>query len=197
MKHAIREELNGVATFIGVLWAVYLLDWILPIQFADWGLVPRTLRGLVGIPLSPFLHASLAHLLGNTIPLAILLVLLAGSRARSWETVIEIVLVGGSLLWIFGRPAVHIGASGLVYGLIAYLIVSGFREQRLVPLAVAILVGFLYGGTLLWGVLPSVGSQVSWDGHLCGAIAGGLFGYFVLEKPTAELPQTDPLSHKA
>ncbi len=186
MKHTIQQELHGVVSFIAILWGVYLLDWIVPGQFANWGIVPRTLWGLVGIPLCPFLHAGLGHLLSNTIPLFILLVLLAGSRVRSWETVAEIVVLGGGLLWVFGRPAVHVGASGLIYGLIAFLIVAGFREKRFVPLIIAMLVGFLYGTTLLWGVLPSVGSHVSWDGHLCGAIAGGLLGYFGVESSSID-----------
>lgn len=180
MKHSIRDELHGVAAFVGAVWAVYLLDCVLPIQLVSWGIAPRTLWGLVGIPLAPFLHADLAHLIGNTVPLAILLMLLAGSRTRSWETVAEIVLAGGGLLWLCGRSADHVGASGLIYGLIAFLIVAGFREKRLVPLLVAVLVGFLYGWTLLWGVLPSVGSHVSWDGHLCSAIAGAWLGYRVV-----------------
>ncbi len=167
--------------FIGTMWAVYLLDWLVPIQFSAWGIVPRTAWGLVGIPLSPFLHAGFGHLLSNSIPLAILLMLLAGSRAQSWSTVAEIILLGGGLLWLCGRSASHIGASSLLYGLIAFLIVSGFRERRMIPLAVAILVGFLYGGTLLAGVLPTVGSNISWDGHLCGAIAGGVLGYYGVE----------------
>jgi membrane associated rhomboid family serine protease len=179
VKHSVKEEFRGVAAFIGMLWIVYLLDWVLPGQWTQWGITPRTLWGIAGIPLAPFLHANLAHLLGNSIPLAILLMLLAGSRTRTWETVAEIALLGGGLLWLFGRPAVHVGASGLIYGLIAFLIVSGLRERRLVPLAVALFVGFLYGGTLMSGVLPTVGSNVSWDGHLCGAIAGGLIGYTV------------------
>jgi membrane associated rhomboid family serine protease len=74
---------------------------------------------------------------------------------------------------MFGRPAVHIGASGLIYGLIAYLIVSGISERRIVPMLVAILVGFLYGGTLASGVLPTSASHISWEGHLFGVIAGG------------------------
>jgi len=68
-------------------------------------------------------------------------------------------------------------ASGLIFGLIAFLIVSGFREKRIVPLIVSVIVGFLYGGTLLSGVLPRLGSQVSWDGHLFGAIGGGIIAY--------------------
>jgi membrane associated rhomboid family serine protease len=83
------------------------------------------------------------------------------------------------LLWIFGRPAVHIGASGLISGLTAFLILSGFLEHRIVPLLVSLLVGFLYGGSLVLGVLPRLGSTVSWDGHLCGAIAGGIVAYLL------------------
>jgi membrane associated rhomboid family serine protease len=68
----------------------------------------------------------------------------------------------------------HVGASGLIYGLIAFLLVSGFLERRIVPLVISIVVGFLYGGTLLAGIVPDLGSHVSWEGHLLGAVAGGL-----------------------
>jgi membrane associated rhomboid family serine protease len=188
VKHTIGQELHGVVIFIAIVWGVSLIDWIVPGSFTSWGIVPRTLGGLPGIPLSPFLHGGIGHLLSNTLPLFVLLTLLAGSRARSWVVVAEIILVGGGLLWLFGRPAVHVGASGLVYGLIAFLIVSGFREKRLVSLVIAILVGFLYGTTLLWGILPTAGSQVSWDGHLCGAVAGCALGYFAVGKTSSALP---------
>ena len=173
MQHTIREELGGVLTFIAVLWLVWFADLVLPLDLTEWGLRPRRISGLVGVPLMPFLHSGLSHLISNTIPLAVLLTLLAGSRASSWQVVVQIVLLGGLLLWLFGRSgATHVGASGLVYGLIAFLIVSGFREKRLIPIGIAILVGFLYGTTLLFGVLPSLDSKVSWDGHLFGAVAG-------------------------
>ena len=172
--HTIGEELKGMTVFIGVLWAVFLLDCVFPVKFTSFGLEPWSFFGAIGIVTMPFLHANLAHLAGNTIPLFILLTLLAGSKARSWEIVGEIVLVGGVLLWIFGRDFTHVGASGLVFGLIAFLILSGLLERRVFPLLVSLLVAFLYGGTLLSGVLPTVCPYVSWDGHLCGAIAGGL-----------------------
>jgi membrane associated rhomboid family serine protease len=126
----------------------------------------------VGIPAMPFLHANLQHILSNTVPLFVLLVLLAGSRAESWEVVVLIVFLGGFLLWLCGREAVHIGASGLIAGLGAFLIVSGFLERRFVPLVIALVVGFFYGGALLSGIIPRFGAQVSWDGHLCGMAAG-------------------------
>jgi membrane associated rhomboid family serine protease len=176
-KHTVREELAGVVAFVGVVWAVFLVDLALPGRLPSYGLTPRTTHGLVGIVTMPFLHANLEHIVSNTVPLIVLLVLLAGSRPRSWTIVAGIVLVSGVLLWLFGRRANHIGASGLIYGLIAYLFVGGILERRFVPLAIALVVGFLYGGTLAAGVVPRVGSYVSWDGHLCGAIAGALIAY--------------------
>ena len=179
-QHTIREELRGVLTFVGIMWGVFVGDWLLGGRISDWGLVPRTLVGVIGIPLTPFLHADVGHLLSNTIPLVILLALLAGSRTRTWPTVIELIGLGGGILWLIGRPYRHIGASVLVYSLIAFLIVAGFREKRFVPLVIALLVGFLYGGTLIFGVLPSADSRVSWDGHFSGAIAGAALAYLTL-----------------
>ena len=172
-KHSIRDELLAVLAFVGFIWCVFIIGHVLPFRLESFGITPRTLRGLVGIPVAPFLHANLAHLISNTIPLIVLLLLLAGSKAQSWAIVVYIVLLSGALLWMLGRPATHIGASGLIYGLIAYLIVSGIRERRIVPMMIAIVVGFLYGGTLASGMLPTWGSHISWEGHLFGAIAGG------------------------
>lgn len=182
MKHQIKDELTGIALFVAAIWCVYLVDLALPADLTAWGILPRSLFGLVGIPSAPFLHAGLGHILSNTVPLVVLLILMAGSRARTWETVAEIVVASGALLWIIGRANVHVGASMLIYGLITFLIVAGFRERRIVSLLVALLVGFLYGTTLLFGVLPTAGPQVSWDGHLCGAIAGAAIAYFTVGK---------------
>ncbi len=173
---SIRHEIHGVILFVGAIWAVYLVSLVFP-GLNHYGVLPRRFSGLLGIPAMPFLHGNLRHVLSNTIPLVVLLILLAGSRAESWEVVAIIVLLGGILLWIFGRPVIHIGASGLVSGLTAFLILSGFLEQRIIPLLIALIVGFFYGGSLLLGILPRFGSQISWDGHLCGAIAGGLVAY--------------------
>ncbi len=190
--HSIRQELRGNVIFIGVVWSAFILNWIVYlVDFNSFGLVPRSLWGTIGIVSMPFLHADWGHLLSNTMPLFILLTLLAGSKVRSWKIVAEIVVAGGVLLWIFGRRATHLGASGLVFGLVAFLIISGLFEKRIIPMIVSITVGILYGSTLIWGVLPNGNSQVSWDGHLCGAIAGGLSAWFLTResKPkSAELP---------
>ncbi len=184
-SHTIREELYGIVIFVGSIWGVFLVTLVFP-SLDAFGVVPRTLVGLVGIVTSPFLHANLHHLLSNTAPLLVLLALLAGSKARSWEIVLDVALLGGLLLWLFGRHATHVGASGLIFGLVAFLIVSGLKERRTIPLIVAVVVGFLYGGTLLWGVLPSAGPEISWDGHLCGAIAGATVAYALARTPAHE-----------
>jgi membrane associated rhomboid family serine protease len=147
---------------------------VMPFRINSFGVTPRSLVGLVGIPLMPFLHADLKHLMSNTFPLTVLLLLLAGSKAKSWAIVTYIILLGGAMLWLFGRSVTHVGASGLIYGLIAFLLVSGLLERRIVPLVIAVVVGFLYGGTLLSGIVPSLRSHISWEGHLFSAVAGGL-----------------------
>jgi membrane associated rhomboid family serine protease len=177
LADAVRETLISILIFIGLIWAVFLLSWLIA-PITEYGLQPRSLKGLIGIATMPFLHANLGHIVANTIPLLVLLFLLAGSRAQSWAIVIEIVALGGVLLWIFGRKANHIGASGLVFGLISFLIFAGVFERRFVSIAIALVTLLLYGGSLLWGMLP-VQQGVSWDGHLCGAIAGGLLAFQV------------------
>ena len=177
MRHTVREELKGIVTFVVVIWAVFIVDAMLPADLRDFGLIPRTGLGLIGVPAMPFLHANFQHICSNTVPLVILLALLAGSHATSWQIVTRIVVLGGLLLWVFGRPATHIGASGLVFGLAAFLIVAGFVEKRPLSLLISLLVMFLYGGSLLAGMLPSIGPEVSWDGHLTGFIAGGWVAY--------------------
>ena len=179
LQHTVQQEIKGILAFIGAIWVVFLLEYIAPLRLTSFGVTPRTLMGLVGIPAMPFLHGNLQHIISNTVPLFVLLMLLAGSKARSWEVVIDIILLSGSLLWLGGRHATHLGASGLIFGLIAFLMVSGWLERRFVPLAISVLVTFVYGGSLLWGIIPQFGSNVSWDGHLFGAIAGGAVAYFL------------------
>lgn len=182
-----------LGVFAATLWLVFIADRILPGDFNQWGIIPRRLDGIWGILISPFLHANLGHLLSNFIPLMILMAILLVTQRDGWWIVVQIVLLGGLLLWILGRPAMHVGASGLIYGLIAYLMAAGFRQGRIGPALAALVVGFLYGGTLLWGVLPTVGEHVSWDGHLTSAIAGGLLGYFSAS-PSVPSPVNEPVA---
>ncbi len=182
VKHSVREELRGVFVFVGVVWCVFVVGLVLPFSINSFGVTPRSFIGLLGIPFMPFLHADFKHLLSNTVPLTLLLLLLAGSKANSWIIVAFIVFMSGAMLWLFGRPMTHVGASGLIFGLIAFLLASGILERRTVPLLISIVVGFLYGGTLLSGIVPDLGSHISWEGHLLGALAGGLVAGLVTRR---------------
>ncbi len=174
--HSLRRDLTGIALFVGVIWLVFFIDRFLPLE--NFGLIPRSLKGLAGVITLPFLHANLGHIMGNTIPLVALLCLLAGSRANSIDIVVLISVLAGVLLWLFGRDAIHIGASVLVFGLIGFLVCAGFFEKRLLSALIAIGVAVVYGSTLLSGVIPFQ-RGVSWEGHLLGAVAGGAIAYYI------------------
>lgn len=191
-----RIKLNGarLGIFAAALWLVFIADWLLPADLnRQWGIIPRQWDHIWGIFCSPFLHGSLGHLIGNFVPLMILMTLLLATQRNGWWIVLQIILLGGLLLWLLGRPAVHVGASGLIYGLIGYLMAAGFRQGRFGPAIAALIVGFLYGGTLIFGVLPTVGEQVSWDGHLTSAVAGGLLGYYSVAQSQPQVPLAEGL----
>lgn len=175
-QHEIGAEIKGVLIFVAVIWGCHFLDVFLPLG-ESLGLIPRYLSGIPGIATMTFLHKDFGHLIANTFPLVVLLTLLAGSRANSWQTVTAIALLGGLLLWLFGRNGTssqlisHIGASLLIFGLVTFFLAAAWFEKRLVPMLIAVVVGFFYGWSTITGILPT-SSGVSWDGHLFGAIAG-------------------------
>ena len=170
----LQERVLPIAVLVGTIWLVFVLDLFLPLERL--GLVPRSLSGLVGIVTMPFLHGSLGHLLSNTVPLVILLGLLVVSRRQPWSTVILLALASGLALWILGRSALHIGASGLIYALMGYLIAVGMLERRLTSALIALLVGITYGTAIIGGILPGTGG-VSWEGHLFGLLAGFILAW--------------------
>ena len=163
------EQISWILGFIAVIWVTFILDIFFPLERL--GLVPRQISGLFGVAGMHFLHGSWSHLISNSIPLLVLLVLLAGSKANPTSIVITICLIGGIILWVIGRPSLHIGASLLVFGLASFLVVAGFIEKKFGPLLISLMVMLIYGGALIQGLFPfSVG--VSWEGHLSGLIAG-------------------------
>jgi membrane associated rhomboid family serine protease len=170
------QQLSWSVGLIAAMVAGYLISWIPGFDPNVYGLVPRTFGGLVGIATMPFLHAGLGHLLANLSSLVVLLgFLLVFHSNKAFEVVLEVILLGGILLWLFGRSALHVGASGLVYGLAGYLIAVGFAQKRFLELIASVIVAFLYGTSLVWGLLP-IRPGISWDGHLAGLIAGIAIG---------------------
>ena len=173
------DQLWGVFALVGLIWLVRLLSLVLDLN--QWGLMPRTLSGLVGIITMPFLHRDLSDLLGNTVPLTVLLLILRTTRPNSWRILLCLQSGAGVLIWGLGRPGLHLGAGPVLYSIAAYLITAGVHERRPIPIAAAVLVTVLYG-TLFWGLLPTAGTHVFWEGHLLGALFGGVFATRTLRR---------------
>ena len=157
---------------VGLIWAVSLYG-----LFVDPGVVsalalsPRRLDGLPGVLGTLFVHGSLGHLSANTPPLLVLGGMVAVRGAAYYlSAALAITVVGGLGLWVVGREAAHIGASGLIFGLFGFLVARGYYERRWSSIAAALVVIVLYGG-MIAGVVPR-GGQISWEAHLCGLLAG-------------------------
>lgn len=177
---ALLTSLRPVLLLIIVLWAIELLNAALGHSVNLWlGLEPRTLHGLVGVPLMPLLHSSYDHLAANTLPLLFLggLGLVVAPR-RFRSATVAIVLVSGLAVWLMGRPqSIHVGSSGLIFGWFAYLLALGFLERSARAIAGSVLVIAVYGG-MVWGMLPQRGLPISWEAHAFGALAGVVVAYW-------------------
>ncbi len=179
-----KEEFNKIKDsffisflFVAVMVAILSFENLFNLDFGVYGVYPRTLSGMKGIFLSPFIHGDATHLFNNSIPLLVLGTLLFYFyRKISWEVSTIIWLASGLWLWIIGRPSYHIGASSFVYGLAAFLFFSGLIRRNASLLTISLLVVFLYG-SLIWGIFP-IEEHISWEGHLAGAIAGTVTAWF-------------------
>jgi len=170
-QHNFRLAVKIAFCFVAVLWLVHVLDWLLGLHLNRFGILPRHITGLIGIPVAPLLHGSFAHLFSNSAPLLVLGTGILYLYPAAAFRVLSAVYIGSGLgVWLFGRPSVHIGASGLVYGLATYIFVAGIFRRDMRAIAASMLVYFLYG-TLAWGVLP-IKAGVSWETHLIAALIG-------------------------
>ncbi|WP_448469631.1 rhomboid family intramembrane serine protease [Mycolicibacterium sp. XJ870] len=174
-----------IITFVALLYVIELFDNLTGHNLDDNGIRPLETDGLTGIIFSPLLHANWAHLMANTGPALVLgfLMTLAGMARFVWATAI-IWILGGFGTWLIGNVGApygvetnHIGASGLIFGWLTFLIVFGFFTRKAWQIVVGVIVLFVYGGILL-GMLPGT-FGVSWQGHMCGAIAGVIAAYLL------------------
>ncbi|MGL6246931.1 rhomboid family intramembrane serine protease [Pseudomonas sp.] len=178
------DALKGFKTIAGLalfMVALQVFNFATGYSLMSFGLIPRTVYGLPGIITSPFLHASFAHLSANMIAFLILgtLVIIEGLNRFIVVSAI-IILLGGALVWLFGFPGVHIGASGWIFGLWAYLLARAWFQRSWGNLITASVVALLYGG-MIFGFLPRQG--VSFEGHLFGALAGFIAAKVLFSAP--------------
>jgi len=158
--------------FVALLWVIQLLNWGLDLGLARVGVRPREIAGLPGILLAPLLHGGFAHMLTNSLPLLVLGTGMLYLYPSSALKVLPAVYLGpGIAVWLFAKSSsIHVGASGLIYGLVSYIFVAGVIRRDRRAIAASLLVSFLYGSAV-WGVLP-IELGVSWETHLAGALVG-------------------------
>jgi membrane associated rhomboid family serine protease len=177
--------------FLGLLWLVKLLEFSMNLDLYFLGNYPLSAEHLPGIIFQPLLHENLSHLWSNTIPLFFLIWSLFYFYGDISFKVFGLIWVGsGAFTWLIGRPSFHIGASGIVYGLVFFLFFSGLIRKMRDLMALSAIVAFLYG-SLFWSMLPVVElwrPELSWEGHLSGAFAGALLAIWFRHAPPQRKP---------
>jgi membrane associated rhomboid family serine protease len=163
--------------FLIIMWGVKLIEYHFGLSFANYGVRPQSLSGLKGVLFSPFIHKDFSHLINNSYPILILGgMLFSFYKKIAKQLFLWLFFIAGFWLWIIGRPSFHIGASGIVYALAAFLFISGIIRKNPRLSAVSMLIIFLYG-SMIWGVLPTK-EHISWEGHLSGFMAGIIVAIF-------------------
>ena len=158
--------------FVFFMWMVKIIEVLYEIDLSEFGIYPLTTRGLAGIVFSPFIHSDFNHLFNNSLPLFFLASALfyfyseVALKVFGWTYFLT-----GLLVWLAGREAWHIGASGLVYGLASFLFFSGIIRKHFRLIALSLLIVFLYG-SMVWGIFPGMYKNVSWESHMLGFVSG-------------------------
>lgn len=194
MANATQQSLQGhgnqvkkialpLVLLVLAAWTVEVVDRLfLGGTLDQFGIVPRQAVGLRGISFAPFLHGSFAHLLANSVPFLILGFLIMWRHARRFAVIsLVIIVVSGLGTWLIAPSnTVHIGASGLIFGYFAFLVVNAWYERSLAAVALALAVILMYGG-LISGIVPT-GNPISWQGHLFGMIGGAIAAYYFSDR---------------
>lgn len=185
---------------IVLMWLVKASELLFEVDFSKFGIYPLSLKGIPGIFLSPFIHDDFKHLFNNTIPLFFLSTFVFYFYSEvAFKVFFRTYFLTGLLVWIFGREAWHIGASGLVYGFASFLFFSGIIRRHIGLIALSLLVVFLYG-SLIWGMVPLFYKNVSWESHMLGAFSGIILSIWHRnegpQKPVYDWMDEDEISEK-
>ena len=180
---------------IALIWLVKIIEILFEIDLSSFGIHPLSADGVSGIILSPFIHANLNHLFNNTLPLFFLSVALFFFYSEvAMRVFILTWIFSGILVWVAGREAWHIGASGVVYGLASFLFFSGIIRKYFRLIALSLLIVFLYG-SMVWGIFPGVYHNVSWEAHMLGFFSGIVLAVWFRhegpQEPVQEWPEDD------
>jgi membrane associated rhomboid family serine protease len=167
----VKDNIPLALLLIGFLWGILIVNKLVGYRLNLLGIYPRHLIGLIGIPIHPLLHGGFNHLFFNSIPLFVLLTFVLTGGINSFICItLSITLISGFAIWLFGRRAIHIGASDLIMGYWGYLLVDAYQHPSILTYILAIICIYYFGGLLL-SVFPQE-ERISWEGHLFGLIAG-------------------------
>jgi membrane associated rhomboid family serine protease len=159
-------------TIVFLMFLVRITETLFELDLSHGGILPLSMKGLPGILFSPFIHADFKHLFNNSLPLFFLSVALFYFYSEiSVKIFLWTYFLTGLLVWVAGRTAWHIGASGLVYGLASFLFFSGIIRKHFRLTALSLLIVFLYG-SMVWGIFPGIYKNVSWESHMLGFFSG-------------------------
>ena len=178
-KHTtLKQAVKYPLFFVFLMWSLHIIKVLGGFNWNIYGIHPREADGLIGILMSPLLHSGFKHLLSNTIPLFLMFTLISLFYSKVAKvTFIAIYLLTGISVWFLGRHVYHIGASGVVYGLISFVFWSGIFRKNFKSVILTIIIIFLYSGYIA-GVFPGQ-EGISWESHLLGAIVGMLVAFIV------------------
>lgn len=174
---------------ISFMWLMMAASELLDADLHFLGIYPGRVTTLTGVITSPFVHSGFRHLFNNTLPLFILGSALFNFYSQvAFRVLLWSVLLTGLAVWVTGRPAWHIGASGVVYALASFLFVSGILRQHIPLMGLSLLVAFLYG-EMVWGIFPGFRIDISWESHMLGAAAGAIMAvWYRREGPQRPVP---------
>lgn len=160
-----------------LLFLLQIIGSLFPVHLLQYGIIPRSSEGLFGIFISPFIHGSWSHLFSNLLPFLILSFLLMTQSLREYcYSSIFIIIISGLLVWLFGRNAIHVGASGWIFGLWSLLIAHAFTRHKIIDIVIALFVLFYYG-SMAYGLIPGQ-LGVSTESHIAGVISGLLYAWW-------------------
>lgn len=187
-RRRLRGSVRMTLAFVALIWSIKVIEFVFGLDLSEFGILPRSLNGSIGIITGPLIHGDIFHLLSNTFPVLVLgMGILYFYHGIAPAVLSMIYLMTGFWVWIAAREAYHIGASGLVYGMLTFLLMSGFMRKDRSTLALSFVILFLYGGSFFAGIIPEE-SHISWESHLMGAIAGIFCAiYFKSYKLSAQL----------
>jgi len=189
-KRKLKLALIFPIIFLSVMWITFGAFSVLGFSMRSIGIAPQKIVGLWGIILSPFAHGNISHIVSNSFSFLVLsTALFYFYRLIAYRVFFLNWLISGVLLWLGGRESIHIGASGIIYGLAFFLFFSGvFRRDKQLS-ALSLIVVFLYG-SMIWGMLPQ-NTNISWEGHLYGALSGLSLAWYYQKNPVDFTPEQD------